>query len=47
MYFHAIAVLPGGRRKSIVNKSEEQMLTDFVIPFVKNGVIKARWGTNT
>lgn len=47
MYFHAIAVLPGGRRKSIVNKSEEQMLTDFVIPFVKNGVIKARWGSST
>lgn len=47
MYFHAIAALPGGRRKSIVNKSEEQMLTDCVIPFVKNGVIKARWGSNT
>jgi len=47
MYFHAIAVLPGGRRKSIVNKSEEQMLTDFVIPFIRNGVIKARWGAST
>lgn len=47
MYFHAVAVLPGGRRKSIVNKSEEQLLTDFVIPFVKNGVIKARWGAST
>ena len=44
MYYHAIATLPGGRRKSIVNKSEDQMLTEFVIPYVRNGVIKARWG---
>jgi hypothetical protein len=44
MHFHAIATLPGGRRKSIVNKSEDQMLTEFVIPYVRNGVIKARWG---
>jgi hypothetical protein len=47
MYFHAIATLPGGRRKSIVNKSEEQMLTDFVIPYVRTGVIRAKWGVNT
>jgi len=47
MYYHAIATLPGGRRKSIVNKSEEQMLTECVIPFKRTGVIKARWGSNT
>lgn len=47
MHYHAIAVLPGGRRKSIVNKSEEQILTEFVIPYVRNGVIKARWGAST
>lgn len=45
MNYHAIATLPGGRRKSIVNKSDDQILTDYVIPFVRNGVIKARWGT--
>ncbi len=44
MYYHAIATLPGGRRKSIVNKSEDQMLTEFVIPYERTGVIKARWG---
>ncbi|HVZ83188.1 MAG TPA: hypothetical protein VG893_05890 [Terracidiphilus sp.] len=44
MYFHAIAILPGGRRKSIVNKSDDQILTEIVIPFVRNGVIQARWG---
>ena len=47
MHYHAIATLPGGRRKSIVNKAEDQMLTDYVIPFVRNGVIKARWGAKT
>lgn len=44
MHYHAIATLPGGRRKSIVNKSDDQILTDYVIPFVQNGVIKAKWG---
>ena len=43
--YHAIAILPGGRRKSIVNKAEDQMLTDYVIPFARTGVIKARWGS--
>lgn len=47
MHYHAIATLPGGRRKSIVNKSEDQMLTEYVIPYVRNGVIKARWGAAT
>ena len=47
MYFHAIASLPGGRRKSIVNKSEDQMLTEFVLPYVQTGVIRAKWGANT
>jgi len=47
MFYHAIATRPGGRRKSIVNKTEEQMLTEYVIPFVKNGVIKERWGNTT
>jgi nucleoside 2-deoxyribosyltransferase len=42
--FHAIATLSGGRRKVVVNKTEEQILTDCVIPFVSTGVMKARWG---
>lgn len=44
MFFHAIATLPGGRRKSIVNNTEDQVLTETVIPFVRTGVITARWG---
>ncbi len=47
MIYHAVATLSGGRKKSIVNKSEDQMLTEFVIPYVNNGVIKAKWGKNT
>lgn len=47
MFYHAIATRPGGRRKSIVNKTEEQMLTEYVIPFEKNGIIKERWGAGT
>jgi len=44
MYYHAIAVLPGARQKSIVNKTEEQILTDIILPFVSSGFIEAKWG---
>lgn len=47
MYYHIIATLPGDRRKSIPNKTEEQVLTDYVVPHVSTGTIKARWGTKT
>jgi len=47
MYYHAIAVLPGGRQKSIVNKAEEQIFTEVVLPFVSSGVIDAKWGKAT
>ena len=47
MYYHAIALLSGDRRKTIVNKSEDQMLTEVVIPYVSNGIIEARWGAKT
>jgi nucleoside 2-deoxyribosyltransferase len=44
MYYHAIAVLSGDRKKSIVNKSESQMLTEIVLPYVSSGTISAKWG---
>ena len=44
MFFHAIAILSADRRKSIVNKSEDDMLTELVIPYIQNGVIRAKWG---
>ncbi|MFC6647320.1 nucleoside 2-deoxyribosyltransferase [Granulicella cerasi] len=45
MSFHAIAVLSGNRQKTIPNKTESQILTDVVIPFVNSGVITAKWGS--
>lgn len=47
MYYHLIATLPGDRRKSIPNKSEEQVLTDYVVPYVSRGTISAKWGKKT
>jgi hypothetical protein len=45
MPFHAIAIMSGGRQKTLPNKSEEQMLSEVVIPFVATGVVTARWGS--
>lgn len=47
MYFHAIAILPGGRQKTIVNKTEEQILTEVVIPYVSTRVVEVKWGSKT
>lgn len=47
MPFHAIAVLSGDRQKTIPNRTEEQLLSEVVLPFVANGVITAKWGNKT
>lgn len=47
MYYHAVAILPGDRRKSLVNKTEQQMLYDIVLPFVNTGIVQAKWGPKT
>ena len=47
MPFHAIAVLSGNRQKTIPNRTEEQLLSQVVLPFVSKGVITAKWGKNT
>ena len=44
MYYHAIATLSGERKKSIVNKTESEMLTEITLPFVSSGTISAQWG---
>jgi hypothetical protein len=44
MPFHAIAILSGNRQKTLPNKSEDEMLSQVVIPFVANGVVTANWG---
>lgn len=47
MPFHAIAVLSGNRQKTIPNRTEEQLLSEVVLPFVASGVITAKWGKKT
>jgi hypothetical protein len=44
MYYHAIAVLPGARQKSIVNKTEEKIFAEIVLPYFSSGFIEAKWG---
>ena len=47
MPFHAIAILSGNRQKTIANKSEDQLLSGVVLPFVASGVVTAKWGAKT
>src|ERR1035441_6010640 len=47
MSFHAIAVLSGNRQKTIPNRSEQELLSEVVMPFVAKGVIAAKWGSKT
>jgi nucleoside 2-deoxyribosyltransferase len=42
--YHAIAVLSGDRQKTLPNKTEGQLLSEVVLPFVANGIVKAKWG---
>ena len=44
MPFQTIAVLSGDRQKTIPNRTEAEVLSEIVIPFIANGVITARWG---
>jgi hypothetical protein len=47
MPFHAIAVLSGDRQKTIPNRTEDQIFSEVVLPFVASGVITAKWGKKT
>lgn len=47
MYYHLIATLPGDRRKSIPNKTEDQVLADYVVSYVSRGTVSASWGKKT
>lgn len=44
MPFQTIAVLSGDRQKTIPNRSESEVLSEIVLPFIANGVITAKWG---
>ena len=47
MPFQTIAILSGDRQKTIPNRSEAEVLSQIVIPFIATGVITAKWGTKT
>lgn len=44
MPFHAIATLSGDRQKTIPNRTDGELLSEVVLPFIATGVITARWG---
>jgi hypothetical protein len=44
MPFQTIAILSGDRQKTIPNRSESEVLSEIVLPFIATGVIKAKWG---
>lgn len=44
MPFQTIAILSGDRQKTIPNRSESEVLSEIVLPFIATGVITANWG---
>jgi hypothetical protein len=42
--FHVVAILPAGGRKTVMNKSEADVMTSFVLPFIESSTITTRWG---
>jgi hypothetical protein len=46
-YFHVMAILPGGSRKTVVNRGEAEVMTGFVVPFLSSGTVTTKWGKKT
>jgi hypothetical protein len=46
-YYHVVAVLPGGAPKSVINKSEAEVMTGFIVPFLETNTITTKWGNKT
>lgn len=44
MKYHAILRLPGDRKKSLINKSQEYIVQEVAIPFKTQGVVSFQWG---
>lgn len=44
-FYHIIAKQSGNRTKVIFNKSHEEVLFKFVVPFLQSGTITAKWGS--
>jgi hypothetical protein len=46
-YFHVVAKLSADRQKSLVNRSADEVLSNFILPFLIGGTITAKWGKKT
>jgi len=46
-YVHVFATLSGGARKVVTNKTEADVLSGFVVPFISDGTITTTWGKRT
>jgi nucleoside 2-deoxyribosyltransferase len=44
-YLHVHAALGGGGTKIVENKSEAEVLSGFVVPFLRDGTITTTWGS--
>lgn len=44
---HVVSVLPGGSRKTVNNKTEAEVMTGFVVPFLETSTITTKWGGKT
>src|SRR5205823_1187641 len=44
-YLHVYATLAGGSGKLVENKSEAEVLSGFVVPFMRDGTITTTWGS--
>lgn len=43
-FYHALAILPGDRKKTIRNKTRDQIILQCIIPFLSNRTINTEWG---
>src|SRR6267378_581878 len=43
-FFHVLALRSRNKTKLIYNRTEAQVLTEFVIPYLQTGTIQTTWG---
>ena len=43
-FFHVLALRSRNKTKLVYNRSEAQLLTEFVIPYLQTGTIQTTWG---
>jgi hypothetical protein len=43
-YLHVVATLAGGNRKVVENKIESEVISSFIVPFLREGTITTPWG---